>query len=68
MDTSLIPVPSLSPQVLPQELAARMGRADMPLLLDVRREEKFLESRHMLAGARRCAPEDVAALATVSAS
>lgn len=40
-----------------------MGRADMPLLLDVRREEKFLESRHMLAGARRCAPEDVAAFA-----
>ncbi len=40
-----------------------MGRADAPLLLDVRREAKFLESRHLLAGARRCAPEDVAAFA-----
>ena len=40
-----------------------MGRADAPLLLDVRREGKFSESTRMLAGARRCAPEDVAALA-----
>ncbi|HEY3046258.1 MAG TPA: chromate resistance protein ChrB domain-containing protein [Polaromonas sp.] len=63
MDTSLIPVPSLPLSISPQELAARMGRADAPLLLDVRREEKFLESRHMLAGALRCAPEDVAAFA-----
>lgn len=54
MDTSIIS---------PQELAARMGRADAPLLLDVRRENKFLESRYLLAGARRCAPEDVAAFA-----
>ncbi|OOG37246.1 chromate resistance protein ChrB domain-containing protein [Polaromonas sp. A23] len=59
MDTSILSVPSVSPQ----ELASRMGRADMPLLLDVRREGKFLESPRMLAGARRCAPEDVAALA-----
>jgi rhodanese-related sulfurtransferase len=50
--------------ISPQELAARMGRADAPLLLDVRRENKFLESRYLLAGARRCAPEDVAAFAT----
>ena len=40
-----------------------MGRADAPLLLDVRREDKFLESRHMLAGALHCAPEDLAAFA-----
>ena len=59
MDTSFIPVPFLAPQ----ELAARLGRADAPLLLDVRREEKFLQSPHMLAGARRCTPEDVAAFA-----
>ncbi|MDP3356493.1 MAG: chromate resistance protein, partial [Polaromonas sp.] len=59
MDTSLISVPHISPE----ELAARMGRADAPLLLDVRREDKFAESPHMLAAARRCAPEDVAALA-----
>ncbi len=43
-----------------------MGRADAPLLLDVRREGKFLEGPRMLAGARRCAPEEVAALATSS--
>lgn len=59
MDTSILSVPPISPQ----ELAARMGRADAPLLLDVRREGKFLESPHLLAGAWRCAPEDVASFA-----
>ncbi len=58
MDTSF---PSV-PRITPEELAARMGRADAPLLLDVRREGKFAESPLMLAAARRCAPEDVAAL------
>lgn len=61
MDTSALSVPSVSPQ----ELAARMGRADAPLLLDVRREGKFLDSPRMLAGACRCAPDDVAALAAL---
>jgi rhodanese-related sulfurtransferase len=51
------------PYISPEELAARMGRDDAPLLLDVRREGKFAESPIMLASARRCAPEDVAALA-----
>ncbi len=59
MDTSFSSVSHISPE----ELAARMGRADAPLLLDVRREDKFAESPLMLAAARRCAPEDVAALA-----
>ena len=59
MDTSFSSVPHISPE----ERAARMGRADAPVLLDVRREGKFAESPHMLAAARRCAPEDVAALA-----
>ena len=59
MDTFLDPRFLISPA----DLAARMGRADAPLLLDVRREEKFLASSRMLAGARRCQPEDVAALA-----
>ncbi len=40
-----------------------MDRADAPLLLDVRREAKFRESPRLLAGARYCAPEDVAAFA-----
>lgn len=59
MDTATFSVPP----VTPEELLARMGRADAPLLLDVRREGKFSESPIMLAAARRCAPEDVAALA-----
>ncbi len=63
MDTSFISVPSPLDSISPQELAARMGSADAPLVLDVRREEKFLESPFMLAGAQRCAPENVAAFA-----
>ena len=59
MDTSTFSVPFISPQ----KLAARMGRADAPLLLDVRRKGKFLESPHLIAGAQRCEPEDVAAFA-----
>ena len=59
MDTSTLSVSSISPQ----DLAARMGRADAPLLLDVRREAKFRESPQLLAGARYCAPENVAAFA-----
>ena len=47
----------------PAQLAARMGRADAPLLLDVRRRPAFDASDRLLAGARRCAPEDVAAFA-----
>jgi len=60
VDTSILSVPFISPQ----DLAARMGRADAPLLLDVRREAKFRESSQLLAGARYCRPEDVAAFAT----
>ena len=57
MDTATFFVPHISPS----DLAARMGRADSPLLLDVRRQGKFFESLRMLAGAIRCAPEHVAA-------
>ncbi len=64
MDTSLLSVPSITPQ----ELATRMGRPDAPLLLDVRRDGKFAESPRMLAGALRCAPEDVGALAATEAA
>jgi rhodanese-related sulfurtransferase len=59
VDTSFIAIP----RITPEQLAARMGRADAPLLLDVRREEKFHGNPRMLAGARRCAPEHVPALA-----
>jgi rhodanese-related sulfurtransferase len=40
-----------------------MGRADAPLLLDVRRQEKFLASPQLLAGAQYCGPDHVAAFA-----
>ena len=60
MDTANASIPRISPD----HLAARMGSAAAPLLLDVRREGKFLESPLMLAGALRCKPEDVAAFAT----
>jgi rhodanese-related sulfurtransferase len=49
--------------ISPTELTARLGRADAPLLLDVRRPERFAESPWLLPGARHCAPDDVAALA-----
>ena len=65
MDTSvnsLFDSVSNSP-VLPQELGARLGRSDAPLLLDVRREGKFIESPYLIAGAQRCAPEHIAAFA-----
>ncbi|MDE2418640.1 MAG: hypothetical protein KGN32_12620 [Burkholderiales bacterium] len=45
----------------PQDFNDRLGRADAPLVLDVRREARFAESPRLLAGAIRCAPEDVAA-------
>ena len=58
MDTAATSVPFISPV----DLRARLGRADAPLLLDVRRDGKFAESPRLLAGAVRCAPEDVARL------
>jgi rhodanese-related sulfurtransferase len=63
MDTAASPVSSFPVSISPQDLAARIGRADAPLLLDVRREPKFLDSPRLLAGAQRCAPEAVAAMA-----
>ncbi len=47
----------------PQALNLRLGRPDAPLVLDVRREEKFASSPHLIATAQRCKPEDVAAWA-----
>jgi rhodanese-related sulfurtransferase len=51
------------PSISPEELNLLIGRADRPLLLDVRRAPVFAGSDTMLAGASHCAPEDVAALA-----
>ena len=55
--------PSVFSFISPQAFNACLGRADMPLVLDVRRQERFNESVRLLACAQRCASEDVAALA-----
>ena len=52
METSI----NSSFSISPQQLAARLGRADAPLLLDVRRDAKFRESPRLLAGALLSAP------------
>ena len=55
-----------SPSISPEQFLALLGRADAPLVLDVRREERFRESERILPGARRCAPEQVAAFAAAN--
>ena len=62
MDTA-----TLSPSISPAQLAACIGRPDAPLLLDVRRTPVFQQSQWLIAGARHCAPEAVAALAATGA-
>ena len=47
----------------PQELGGLQSGAIAPLLLDVRPQARFDASLHMLAGAQRCSPADVPALA-----
>jgi rhodanese-related sulfurtransferase len=64
MDTPTIPAAlSAVPSIPPAQLRRALHRADSPLLLDVRRRERFDESDRLIAGAQYCAPEDVAALA-----
>jgi rhodanese-related sulfurtransferase len=45
------------------ELTALLGRADAPLILDVRRTPRFAQSDRLLAAAQHCAPEHVARFA-----
>lgn len=59
MDTQNPSIRSVSPAVF----NAALGRADTPLVLDVRRQPRFDASPRLLAAAQRCAPEDVAAFA-----
>ena len=49
--------------IAPQELCSRIGRADAPLLLDVRPQARFDASHRMLAGAQRCSLDEIPALA-----
>jgi rhodanese-related sulfurtransferase len=53
--------------ISPQAFNARIGRANPPLVLDVRRQPRFDESPRLLACAQRCAPEDLAAFAASQA-
>jgi rhodanese-related sulfurtransferase len=70
MDTAAAPhslPPSDGSPVDPAALRERLGRPGAPLLLDVRRPPAFAASDRVLAGARHCAPEDVAAFAAAEA-
>jgi rhodanese-related sulfurtransferase len=51
------------PTITPATLATTLGRANAPLILDVRREAKFAESARIVCGAVRCTPEQVEAFA-----
>jgi rhodanese-related sulfurtransferase len=48
------------PFISPADLRTRLGRADAPLLLDVRRRERFEADPTLLPGAIYCEPEEVA--------
>jgi rhodanese-related sulfurtransferase len=65
MDTAIAThaIPSTHPSVSPVDLAKVIGRSDAPLILDVRREAKFTESRRVVCGSVRCVPEQVEAFA-----
>ena len=62
MDTAMTAT-TATPTIYPAELASALGRFGAPLILDVRREAKFLESPRMVCGAVRCTPENVEAFA-----
>jgi rhodanese-related sulfurtransferase len=57
---------SVSHSISPEQFAALLGRADAPLVLDVRREERFAESGRIAPRARRCAPGEVARFAATA--
>ncbi len=59
MDTAIDPHLSITPAALREAL----GRADAPLILDVRKEPKFASSPRIITGAVRCAPDNVEAYA-----
>lgn len=58
MNTAAFPTaPSF---ISPRALAVRLTQPDAPWLIDVRREPAFQSASHMLAGALRCAPGNLA--------
>ena len=64
MDTASHSVSDSSPDsISPEAFSRALGTSSAPLVLDVRREQRFAESDRILPGARRCAPEEVASFA-----
>lgn len=65
MDTAMTThtSPSTTLRIEPAALNALLGRANTPLILDVRREPKFVESKRIVCGSVRCTPENVEAFA-----
>ena len=57
MDTAL---PHDLPFVTAAQLAARLGRADAPLILDVRKAPAFDDATRVISGALRLAPDQIA--------
>ena len=64
MDTSMTTPFSLSPS----GLLTLLGTTNAPVILDVRRDAAFDASSRMLAGAQRCAPQNVAAWGAANAA
>jgi rhodanese-related sulfurtransferase len=64
MDTAMTTPFSISPS----DLLPRIGTTAAPLLLDVRRDAPFEAAAFILAGAQRCAPQNVAAWGSVNAA
>lgn len=57
---------TVAQSVSPEQFVATLGGAAAPLILDVRREERFRESGRILPGAVRCPPEDIVRFASSS--
>ncbi|MEP7157738.1 MAG: chromate resistance protein ChrB domain-containing protein [Betaproteobacteria bacterium] len=63
LPSSFPPASPGSSSLSPQDFSHYVGMPDAPVILDVRRAAKFVESPSILAAAQRCLPEDVAAFA-----
>ncbi len=61
MDTAAFTRSPSPPTMSPAQFAARLGRADSPWVLDVRRPAAFAASQRMLPAARHCPPDEVRA-------
>jgi rhodanese-related sulfurtransferase len=57
-------VDTVAQSVSPAQFVATLGSAAAPLVLDVRREERFRESGRILPGAVRCPPEEIGRFAS----